>query len=133
MFFESIKRVYIGSQLIYAIGMLLMGYLRHRIAVIIFSAVAGILYSTLFTIPYLLISKYYTSNIFNQLNTDGQIRGIGTDVAVVSSMVFLAQLVLSLTMGAFIHLAGSTVIVTILASILSTCGAIAATHVLYPD
>ncbi|CAF1150488.1 unnamed protein product [Rotaria sp. Silwood1] len=129
----GIKRVYIGSQLIYAIGMLLMGYLRHRIAVIIFSAVAGILYSTLFTIPYLLISKYYTSNIFNQLNTDGQIRGIGTDVAVVSSMVFLAQLVLSLTMGAFIHLAGSTVIVTILASILSTCGAIAATHVLYPD
>jgi len=59
---KGIKRVYIGSQLIYAIGMLLMGYLRHRIAVIILSAVAGILYSTLFTIPYLLISKYYSSN-----------------------------------------------------------------------
>ncbi len=61
-FIKGIKRVYIGSQLIYAIGMLLMGYLRHRIAVIILSAVAGILYSTLFTIPYLLISKYYSSN-----------------------------------------------------------------------
>ncbi len=59
---KGIKRVYIGSQLIYAIGMLLMGYLRHRIAVIVLSAVAGILYSTLFTIPYLLISKYYSSN-----------------------------------------------------------------------
>ncbi|CAM4887396.1 unnamed protein product [Rotaria socialis] len=111
----GIKRVYVGSQLIYAVGMLLMGYLRHRVAVIILSAVAGILYSTLFTIPYLLISKYYTSNIFNQSDTYGQIRGIGTDVAVLSSMVFLAQLCLSSTMGTFIHLAGSTVIITIVA------------------
>lgn len=39
-----------------------MGCLRHRIGVIVFSAVAGILYSTLFTIPYLLISQYHTSN-----------------------------------------------------------------------
>jgi len=39
-----------------------MGYLKHRIGVIVLSAVAGILYSTLFTIPYLLISKYHTSN-----------------------------------------------------------------------
>ncbi len=39
-----------------------MGLLRHRIGVIVLSAVAGILYSTLFTIPYLLISKYHTSN-----------------------------------------------------------------------
>ncbi len=60
--FQGIKHVYIGSQLIYAVGMLLMGYLRHRIGVIILSAVSGILYSTLFTIPYLLISKYHTSN-----------------------------------------------------------------------
>jgi hypothetical protein len=61
-FHKGIKRVYIASQLIYAIGMLLMGYIRHRIGVIILSAVAGILYSTLFTIPFLLISKYHTSN-----------------------------------------------------------------------
>jgi hypothetical protein len=39
-----------------------MGYIRHRIGVIVLSAVAGILYSTLFTIPYLLISKYHASN-----------------------------------------------------------------------
>jgi hypothetical protein len=62
---QGIKRVYIGSQVIYAIGMLLMGYLRNRIAVIVLSAVAGILYSTLFTIPYLLISKYHTSTTVN--------------------------------------------------------------------
>ncbi|CAF0774309.1 unnamed protein product [Adineta steineri] len=126
----GIKRVYIGSQLIYAIGMLLMGYLRHRFAVIILSATAGILYSTLFTIPFLLISKYYASNTYGQTNTNGQIRGIGTDVAIVSSMVFLAQFCLSSTMGTFIHLANSTVMVTIVASILSVCGAISATQAL---
>lgn len=58
-------------------------------------------------------------------------RGIGTDVAVVGSMVFLAQLCLSSTMGTLIHLAGSTVIVTVVASLLSLCGAISATRVLY--
>jgi len=52
-------------------------------------------------------------------------------VAIVSSMVFLAQLCLSSTMGTFIHLANSTVIVTVIASILSICGAISATQVLY--
>ncbi|CAF0854071.1 unnamed protein product [Adineta ricciae] len=127
----GIKRVYIGSQLIYATGMLLMGYLRHRIAVIVLSAVSGMLYSTLFTIPFLLISKYYTSNTYGQTNFDRQIRGIGTDVAIVSSMVFLAQLCLSSTMGTLIHLADSTVVVTIIASVLSVCGAISATQVLY--
>ncbi len=64
-------------------------------------------------------------------NADFQVRGIGTDVAVVSSMVFLAQLCLSLTMGTFIHLAGSTVVVTVVASFLSICGAVSATQVLY--
>ena len=125
---SGIKRVYIGSQLVYAVGMLLMGLVRHRVGVIVLSAAAGILYSTLFTIPYLLISKYHTSP---ELHSEGQVRGIGTDVAVVSSMVFLAQLCLSSSMGSLIHMAGSTVIVTVVASFLSICGAISATQVLY--
>lgn len=63
---SGIKRVYIGSQIIYSIGMFLMGVFRHRLGVIVLSAVAGILYSTLFTIPYLLISKYHTLNVVRQ-------------------------------------------------------------------
>lgn len=64
----GIKRVYIGSQLIYSCGMFLMGYFRHRVAVILLSAVSGILYSTLFTMPYLLISQYYASNTVSGSN-----------------------------------------------------------------
>ena len=35
-----------------------------------------------------------------------QVRGIGTDVGIVSSIVFLAQFILSLTMGTIIEFAG---------------------------
>ena len=38
----------------------------------------------------------------------GLIRGIGTDVGIVSSMVFLAQFILSLSMGTIISMAGTT-------------------------
>ncbi|CAF0738784.1 unnamed protein product [Didymodactylos carnosus] len=129
----GIKRVYIASQLIYSVGMILMGILRHRVAVVILSGVTGVLYATLFTIPYLLISKYHNSDVFGKLtkHSNTQVRGIGTDVAIISSMVFLAQLCLSSTMGTLIHLAGSTRIVTIVAALLSTCGALSATQVLY--
>lgn len=62
-----------------------------------------------------------------------QVRGLGTDVAIVSSMVFLAQFVLSVCMGTLISVVGSTVTVVAVASSLAFCGAIAATRVMYLD
>ena len=61
------------------------------------------------------------------------IRGLGTDVALVSSMVFLAQFILSLCMGSLVHFAGSTVTIVIAASVLSFCGSVCATQVTYLD
>ena len=60
-----------------------------------------------------------------------QVRGLGTDIALVSSMLFLAQLVLSSCMGVLINAAGSTAIVMATASVLSFCGAVTATQVMY--
>jgi solute carrier family 45 protein 1/2/4 len=60
-----------------------------------------------------------------------QIRGLGTDVAIVSSMVFLAQFILSLCMGSLVSLFGTTTTVVSFAAILSLFGAIAATQVMY--
>ena len=37
----------------------------------------------------------------------GQVRGIGTDVAIVSAMVFLAQFILSSLMGSLVQFIGS--------------------------
>lgn len=61
----------------------------------------------------------------------GQIRGLGTDVAIVSSMVFLAQFLLSICMGSVVTLAGTTTAVVCVASALAFCGALSATRVLY--
>jgi len=46
-------------------------------------------------------------------------------------MVFIAQFLVSAFMGAIIDLAGSPVVVMIAASILSLCGAVAASKVTY--
>jgi solute carrier family 45 protein 1/2/4 len=60
-----------------------------------------------------------------------QLRGLGTDVAIVSSMVFLAQFILSMFMGFFVSLFGTTTTVVSMSAILSFFAAIAATQVLY--
>jgi solute carrier family 45 protein 1/2/4 len=62
---------------------------------------------------------------------DKQIRGLGTDIALVSSMVFVAQFVLSSVIGTIVHSMQSTVAVPICASVLSFLGAITATQVVY--
>ncbi len=62
-----------------------------------------------------------------------QLRGLGTDVAVVSSMVFLAQMTQSLILGNVVAAAGTTTAIVIAASIFAACGGLAATKVLYLD
>ncbi|GAB0090629.1 MFS transporter superfamily [Sergentomyia squamirostris] len=132
------KRVYIGGILFYSCGMTLMALTKHRIGVILFSWTAGVMYSTLFTMPYLLISHYHSRGTF-EVTTDGNaklgtgLRGLGTDVAVVSSMVFLAQFLLSLCMGSIVTWSGTTTSVVSVASFLSFCGALSASQVMYLD
>lgn len=76
-----------------------------------------------------------------QFEVDGQgcanygsgVRGLGTDIAIVSSMVFLAQFILSMCMGMIVKIAGTTTAVISTASFLSFCGAISATKVIFLD
>ena len=79
----------------------------------------------------------YSEVEFNQMNEkkeeDKLVRGIGTDVGIVSSMVFLAQFILSLSMGSIIRMVNSTTAVIVSASVLSFCGAISAYFVTYLD
>ncbi|XP_054280552.1 proton-associated sugar transporter A isoform X2 [Macrosteles quadrilineatus] len=132
------KKVYVGGLLFYSLGMFLMAALKHKIGVIVFSWTAGVMYSTLFTMPYLLIANYHEQNTF-EVNSSGdgvvasQVRGLGTDVAIVSSMVFLAQFSLSICMGSVVSWAGTTTAVAAVAAFLAFCGAISATQVVYLD
>jgi solute carrier family 45, member 1/2/4 len=63
----------------------------------------------------------------------GAMRGLGTDVAIVSSMVFLAQFILSLCMGTIVSVTGTTTAVVSVASFLAFCGALSATQIMYLD
>ena len=55
------KRIYFHGHLIYACGMVFMGLFRARLGVILFSWTAGIMYATLFTMPYLLVARYHAA------------------------------------------------------------------------
>lgn len=57
------KPVYMTGQLVYCVGMIMMAATRHKVGVIIFSLTAGIMYSTLFTMPYLLVAHYHSSQV----------------------------------------------------------------------
>ncbi|XP_053408855.1 proton-associated sugar transporter A-like [Mercenaria mercenaria] len=131
----SAKPVYVWGQLVYTAGMVILAICRHPVAVILLSPCAGIMYATLFTMPYLLVAHYHSNGKFSQDDDKGSanIRGLGTDVALVSSMVFLAQFILSLCMGSLVHFTGSTVTIVIAASVLSFCGSVCATQVTYLD
>lgn len=74
-----------------------------------------------------------------QITEDGrqiygeQLRGLGTDVAIVSSMVFLAQFLLSFWMGIIVSVSGTTTSVVVVASILAVIGSICASRIMYLD
>ncbi|KAF2889054.1 hypothetical protein ILUMI_17119 [Ignelater luminosus] len=132
------KPVYVGGLLVYSLGMLFMAITKHKIGVIVFSWTAGVMYSTLFTMPYLLVAHYHAKDTFEltkegNVNVGKQIRGLGTDIALVSSMVFLAQFILSICMGSIVTSSGTTTAVVSVASFLAFLGAIAATQVMYLD
>lgn len=65
--------------------------------------------------------------------TPAQRRGLGTDVAIVSSMVFLAQITQALLLGSVVAAVGSTTAIICAAAVFAGCGALSARKVLYLD
>ena len=55
--------MYVVSQLVYTLGAIAMALSRHRIAVVLLSVCPGIMYATLFTMPYLLVAHYHSTNM----------------------------------------------------------------------
>ena len=53
------KSVYITSQLIYSISMFLLAITKTKFSALLISPAAGIMYSSLFTIPYMIVANYH--------------------------------------------------------------------------
>ena len=58
--------MYVVSQLVYTVGAAAMALSRHRIAVVLLSVCPGVMYATLFTMPYLLVAHYHSTNMVRQ-------------------------------------------------------------------
>ncbi|EDS37053.1 sucrose transport protein [Culex quinquefasciatus] len=138
--------VYCGGLLIDATGMLMMALFPNKITVYVFSATGGIVYALLFTMPFLLLGQYHAKGQFKVSRSNGEAagstasvdkperkRGLATDIAVVGGMIFVAQIIVSLGMGSFISLVGSTTAVIYAAALFSFLSAILATQVVYMD
>lgn len=62
-----------------------------------------------------------------------KMRGLGADLALINSMVFCAQIILSCFIGTLMKFVGSKVVVIYAASLFASCGALASTKLLYLD
>ena len=60
-------------------------------------------------------------------------RGLGTDLSIVSSMVFVAQFILSVFIGPLMTLIETKTVVIYAASIFAACASLSSTRVLYFD
>ncbi|EDW80129.1 uncharacterized protein Dwil_GK24322 [Drosophila willistoni] len=129
------KAVYISGMIYYGIGMLILGLWPTKWGVLVFSTSAGILYGTIFTVPFILVANYHAKNCFRVHNGETvplkQARGLGTDVAIISSVVFIAQLIVSLSVGPLVSWMETTCAVLYASTFLSFMAAIAAMFVLY--
>ncbi|XP_026682832.1 solute carrier family 45 member 4-like [Diaphorina citri] len=122
------KNVYVGGLLFYSTGMMLMALTKHKVRVVLFIT------HSLFTLySFLFLSFQFEISPEGDPLPSTQIRGLGTDLAIVQAMVFLAQFSLSLCLGTIISVAGTTTVVVVVASSLAFCGALTATKVLYLD
>jgi Na+/melibiose symporter-like transporter len=57
------RQVYVCGQLVYSVGMVLMALTQSKWGVLVFSWSAGIMYSTLFTMPYILVAHYHENDM----------------------------------------------------------------------
>ncbi|XP_053676371.1 proton-associated sugar transporter A-like [Anopheles nili] len=131
------RPVYVFGLMAHCIGMLMMGMLRTRTMVLVSCSLAGVMYSTIYSIPFLLISHYHSKNSFHmeagKCVEAEEPRGFGADVSMMSSVLCLAQLIVSLAMGALIDAAGTTAVITFTASACTLLAAVSALAVLYMD
>ena len=63
--------MYICGQLVYTVGAIILAASRQPAAVLFLSPTAGIMYATLFTMPYLLVAHYHsTGKVSNTHNAN---------------------------------------------------------------
>lgn len=129
--------VYIGGLAVFSLGMVILAIYPMRSTVILVSFASGIMYATACTVPYLILAQYHGKGSFKQKYgkdvESTQIRGVGTDVSILHSMIFVGQIIVSISSGPLISLINSVRAVIYAAGFFAGLSAIVASQIVYMD
>ncbi|XP_037044392.1 proton-associated sugar transporter A-like isoform X1 [Bradysia coprophila] len=133
----GVKFIYVGSLTLFGVSMFLLATFPTQLGVLVLSVPAGIIYSTMLTIPFLLMTKYHGSELFlgshDRNKGSSNCRGLGMDMAVLSSSTCISQVVVSLIAGSVIEWIGSSSATIYLAGVLGLVSAFSASKISYLD
>uniref|UniRef100_A0A2M4ACQ0 Putative sucrose transporter n=1 Tax=Anopheles triannulatus TaxID=58253 RepID=A0A2M4ACQ0_9DIPT len=130
------RKIYTGGLLIDSVGMLCMATFPNKITVYVFSVTGGIVGALLFTMPYIILAKYHAKGLLeagSDTNATQPRRGLASDISIIGSMLFVAQIILSVTTGPLVAWTGTTASVIYTASVCSLLAAGCATRIQYLD
>ncbi|MEE6457986.1 hypothetical protein FKM82_000136 [Ascaphus truei] len=121
----GLKGLYFVGYLLFGLGTGFIGLFPNVYSTLALCSLFGVMSSTLYTIPFNLISEYHREEEC-ETPLDGKTqqdnRGKGIDCAALTSMVQLAQIIVGVGLGFLVNLAGSVVVVVSSASAVSLIG-----------
>ncbi|XP_069820888.1 membrane-associated transporter protein isoform X2 [Dendropsophus ebraccatus] len=118
----GLKGLYFVGYLLFGLGTGFIGLFPNVYSTLALCSLFGVMSSTLYTVPFNLISEYHREEESEAL-LDGKVhRGKGIDCAALTCMVQLAQIIVGGGLGLLVSLAGSVVVVVISASTASLIG-----------
>ncbi|KAJ8338777.1 hypothetical protein SKAU_G00355630 [Synaphobranchus kaupii] len=121
----GLKGLYFVGYLVFGLGTSLIGLFPNIIATLTLCSVFGVMSSTLYTIPFNLISEYHKQEEAQRKmrEEEGERgRGTGVDCAALTCMVQLAQIFVGAGLGALVNMVGSVIVVVLSASTVSLIG-----------
>lgn len=122
--YVGLKGLYFVGYFVFGLGTSLIGLFPNIIVTLTLCSVFGVMSSTLYTVPFNLISEYHRGEELS-LGTEEaerQGRGTGVDCAALTCMVQLAQIFVGAGLGALVNMAGSVIVVVLSASMTSLLG-----------
>ncbi|KAM6157205.1 membrane-associated transporter protein isoform 1-T1 [Erethizon dorsatum] len=125
----GLKGLYFMGYLLFGLGTGLVGLFPNVYSTLVLCTVFGVMSSTLYTVPFNLITEYHHEEEKERQQARGWSsgsssteRGKGVDCAALTCMVQLAQILVGGGLGFLINIAGSVVVVVIVASAVALTG-----------
>ncbi|XP_061118187.1 membrane-associated transporter protein [Conger conger] len=120
----GLKGLYFVGYFVFGLGTSLIGLFPNIMATLTLCSVFGVMSSTLYTIPFNLISEYHKEEQAQRKMSGEEEggRGTGVDCAALTCMVQLAQIVVGAGLGALVNMVGSVIVVVLSASTVSLFG-----------